>query len=331
MMVYEWLIEIPQSLGPAWRVIARPEGKRCLVIASRGRTVARQKSGTVLATFPSALPNGSKKTRRARTSFCMLDAVYHEPDATFYVIDALAWNGVHLAGTSMDCRTMWVQANLEHSPAAGQPGPGHTHRIRPCPVHVCTEEGLRAAYAGAVPYERDGLLFMHRDTPYVMEANPYTLQWKDEHCSRWAVDTGGDGSRLEAQEVVLAFQQDGSVATGDAPSPVTLGRMPAAVLQQYGHKMKAGLLLRFRVGPGGFYLGEDGMPVGADLQWVGVANQRRAAADLYSRIVFKWQARSQGSKFEAILDVVRGNAGVDTAAQLPIFDAIDAQADAEMT
>lgn len=32
---YEWMIEMPEDLGPSWRVMARPEGKRCLVVAGR--------------------------------------------------------------------------------------------------------------------------------------------------------------------------------------------------------------------------------------------------------------------------------------------------------
>lgn len=35
LMGTEWLIEVPQTLGPAWRVLARPEGKRCLLVATR--------------------------------------------------------------------------------------------------------------------------------------------------------------------------------------------------------------------------------------------------------------------------------------------------------
>lgn len=35
LMKYEWMVGIPDDLGPAWRVLARPEGKRCLMIASR--------------------------------------------------------------------------------------------------------------------------------------------------------------------------------------------------------------------------------------------------------------------------------------------------------
>ena len=33
--------------GPGWYVLARPEGKRVLVVSAKGETVARQMSGAV--------------------------------------------------------------------------------------------------------------------------------------------------------------------------------------------------------------------------------------------------------------------------------------------
>ena len=42
-----------------WLVMARPEGRRCLVIASRGRTVAKDITGRTFLQFASALPGGS--------------------------------------------------------------------------------------------------------------------------------------------------------------------------------------------------------------------------------------------------------------------------------
>lgn len=69
-------------------------------------------------------------------------------------------------------------------------------------MHVCDPEGLQAAYSGEVPYQRDGMVIIHKDSPYVMEANPYALQWKDAACSRWAIDTDKNGEAVEFQEVV---------------------------------------------------------------------------------------------------------------------------------
>ena len=71
-----------------------------------------------------------------------------------------------------------------------------------CDVHICNEEGLTAAYHGEVPFTRDGLLFAHQDSPYVLEGNPFVLQWKDTHCSRWAVHTDKDGAAMAEQQLV---------------------------------------------------------------------------------------------------------------------------------
>lgn len=72
-------------------VLPRPEGRRCLVISSKGGTTSWQRNGTVLHRFPSALPNGSQYTQAAAEIFCILDCVFHEPDATYYVMDLMCW------------------------------------------------------------------------------------------------------------------------------------------------------------------------------------------------------------------------------------------------
>lgn len=48
LMHPDWLTDIPADLGPNWLVLPRPEGPRCLVIASRGRTTSRLRNGVVL-------------------------------------------------------------------------------------------------------------------------------------------------------------------------------------------------------------------------------------------------------------------------------------------
>lgn len=80
--------------------------------------MARLKSGELQRVFPSALPNGSNKTRRPPHVFCMFDAIFHEPDQTYYLVDYMAWNGVHLCSSSLDCRAHWARCQFEHSSAA---------------------------------------------------------------------------------------------------------------------------------------------------------------------------------------------------------------------
>jgi hypothetical protein len=106
---------------------------------------------------------------------------------------------------------------------------------------------------------------------------------------------------------VLAYRCNGSLVTSDRPEGVVLGRMPEAVLQHFGDKMKEGLLLRFRVGQKGFSLDSNGDIKGADLQWVGVANQLRHA-DQISRIVFQWQLRTSQVRVGDLFEAVRRDA-----------------------
>lgn len=121
---------------------------------------------------------------------------------------------------------------------------------------------------------------------------------------------------------VLAFQPDGTLLTGDRPQGVALGRLPTSVLDRFKEKMKAGLLLRFRIGAHGFYLGSDGDIAGADLQWVGVANQNRPAADLHSRTVFQWQMRhGKEVTMQALLAAAAANEHQPACAPLPISHA----------
>lgn len=47
---------------------------------------------------------------------------------------------------------------------------------------------------------------------------------------------------------------------------------------------RPGKLLRFEIGPGGIQM-HDGQPIGADLKYVGAANQRRGRADACSKVV----------------------------------------------
>lgn len=122
---------------------------------------------------------------------------------------------------------------------------------------------------------------------------------------------------------VLAYQDGGTLVTGDTPDPVPLGQLPTDVVQRFADKLRPGLLLRFTVGPQGFFLDDQGGVAGADLRWQGVASQLRGAADKYSRIVFQWQQRSGAGhavSFDDLLCRVQQNADAPASASLPIHD-----------
>lgn len=49
----------------------------------------------------------------------------------------------------------------------------------------CNIEGLKRAYAGELPYQREGLLFVHKDSFYLHGLNPNVLVWKDLATSKY--------------------------------------------------------------------------------------------------------------------------------------------------
>ena len=96
--VPQWMTEIPPDLNgkggskcEGWYVFPRPEGRRCLVTASKGTTVARDANGGVLGRFQSALPCGSRRTNRGRGNYCILDCIFNFDTSTYYVLDLLCW------------------------------------------------------------------------------------------------------------------------------------------------------------------------------------------------------------------------------------------------
>jgi len=92
LMQPEWLVEIPSNLPSDWYVIPRPEGQRCLVIASKGYTISRLRNGVVADRFESGLPSGNSGTRGGEE--CILDCVFHGPNSTYYVLGEVVCVGV---------------------------------------------------------------------------------------------------------------------------------------------------------------------------------------------------------------------------------------------
>jgi hypothetical protein len=79
-------------------------------------------------------------------------------------------------------------------------------------------------------------------------------------------------------------------------------RLPQEFVQQMGPKLlRAGRLLRFSIRSGGLLFNTDGSPAGADLAYEGPANQRRGRADVFSKVLFQWQARRQPVQLNALL------------------------------
>ena len=135
--------------------------------------------------------------------------------------------------------------------------------LLPTVTMLCDAEGLHHTYSSTVPFQRDGLYFLHKEGHYSLGTTPLAVLWKDEACSQYVIDTDANGVVPEhqvcgmqcysqcnplllkalhvkntaythlvciVQSVTLEYRMDQTVATADNP-PVVLGRMPAHFVQ----------------------------------------------------------------------------------------------------
>eukprot|EP00897_Mesotaenium_endlicherianum_P004247 jgi/Mesen1/3850/ME000207S02868 len=121
LMLPEWMLDVPPRLPQDWYVMARPEGKRCLVITSNGTTVSRLRNGRILHRFPSALPNGAKTrqvaaaahfrlfwvhSKLAETGALELPSHFHKFQHAHYALGitplALLWKDAHCSPYVID-------------------------------------------------------------------------------------------------------------------------------------------------------------------------------------------------------------------------------------
>ncbi|CAN1129893.1 SNUPN [Linum perenne] len=159
LMLPEWMIDIPDHLNQDWYVFARPAGKRCFVVASNGTTVSRERNGSILHNFPSALPNGAKTRQPSGPahSYSILDCIFHEADQTYYVIDMVCYGSHSLYDCTAEFRFFWLNSKLAETGASGSPSYHHKYRFSTIPVYSCDQNGLLAAYTEATPYVKDGI------------------------------------------------------------------------------------------------------------------------------------------------------------------------------
>ncbi|XP_004297553.1 PREDICTED: snurportin-1 [Fragaria vesca subsp. vesca] len=298
LMLPEWMIDVPHRLPHDWYVLPRPSGKRCFVVSSDGTTISRQRNGTVLHRFPSALPHGSRnRDGSGPPSYSILDCIFHEMDQTYYVIDMVCWKNYSYYNCSTEFRFTWLEEKLRETNARDAPSYYHKYRFSLVPWGCCDLAGLHEAYAGEVPFVKDGLLFYNKHAHYQPGNTPLALVWKDEHCSQYVIDTDNKGQVPSHQQVVLELQDDGKVTTSDDP-PVVFGCLNLDFIQQSG--LKTGCLLRFAIGDGGLTI-VDGKLERADLHYLGMSNRARAFADTCSKIMFQSMARGSPLRIDDLV------------------------------
>ncbi|TYZ61531.1 hypothetical protein PybrP1_006855 [[Pythium] brassicae (nom. inval.)] len=300
LMVPEWMVDVPRDLngkgselGAGWYVLPRPEGKRCLVVANSGLTVARIPSGSILKKFPSALPSGSHKTNSSTEAYCILDCIFHEHDSTFYVLDVMCWKGYLLYNCTTEFRLYWLRDKLSES-AISTATPANPFRFLPVPCYESDEHGIMEAYSTTFPFLKDGLLFYLKAAHYELGLSPLALVWKDANTSRYFVYT-------EKPSIVLRLDDASNFTTLEG---ITLFSADPEFLQQ--HELSEGDLAKFSFEHG--YIDGEQVPRLTGLTFDKRCSPQRALADSWTKILFQYNARSSGVQIQHILEAAKANA-----------------------
>jgi hypothetical protein len=249
----EWMTEIPSDLcqyssaaqdqgqgdgnGTSshikynWYVRPRPEGKRCLVIASKGKTVSYLESGTVLHHFRSLLPGGGGVSgygsNSRHDSSAILDCIYSPAERVYRILDLMNWNEMSCYECDAEFRLYWLQTKYSETPGLATPPPIlHSYSFQLVPWWECDGNGLIQAYSAPLNYQRNGLLFYHREGHYETTLTPLVLLWKDHHVTRYLDQSEGETQR---RRIPIALQCQAMLPDSSDPSVCSAAAAAASV------------------------------------------------------------------------------------------------------
>ena len=201
------MIAVPENLGRDWLVLLRPEGQRCLVVLSSNTVTLRGRNGAVLGSFVLD-PFAVKKT----DSVAVFDAMYGFDESsmrkTVFIFDVLLLKGNELIFSDFEFRQFFLK---EHWPfVSGSVPVLGGFEAEDVPefrlVESLPASQVEKLYSDPSPFTPDSLQFFKRTGKYVNGLSGETLLFRDEHLSRFAIDTkhdeGFDGK--ETMEIVLS-------------------------------------------------------------------------------------------------------------------------------
>lgn len=191
-----WMESLPLDAVHRWLLQSRAEGARVHVVARRGRTVSRNKNGSMLHTrFSSALPHGGAAATAAHAGpvavavavagasaaedaspVTALDCVWNEATQSFLVLDCLVFNNLHLSESTAEFRMHWLWQKFQDMGAAAFAAPFPLSA--PAPVPAAAEPGSGMG-ATAPPALRWLTLPASAHSPYpfhLLESLPCTAE-----------------------------------------------------------------------------------------------------------------------------------------------------------
>ncbi|CAL4092040.1 unnamed protein product [Meganyctiphanes norvegica] len=173
LMLSEWLVDIPEDFSTSYICLPCPVGKRSLIVASEGRTIAYAKNGSRVDQFPSSLPGGCR--RSGRGGYTILDCIWSQFNNTYYILDMIFWLNQPLMESETDFRFEWLKSRIDEECSGISVETRYNQRkfVR-VPFYDCSNESLTKLLAFEMPYEAslDGLLFYHKETHYTHGATP---------------------------------------------------------------------------------------------------------------------------------------------------------------
>lgn len=190
-MLSEWLVDRPMDFESEWVLKATPVGRRCLVFARKGETVAYSRTGQFIKAFQSALPGGCHMhISHCRRQFAIVDCIYVQHTNAFYLMDALAWSEHKLYESEASFRFFWLQSRFnENQDKFLTISSKNESRFYCLNTYSASDQDILTALNNDPIIKEhnlqlDGLLFFHVRGPYVPGANPLVLWIKPEMVNR---------------------------------------------------------------------------------------------------------------------------------------------------
>ncbi|XP_028411813.1 snurportin-1-like isoform X2 [Dendronephthya gigantea] len=165
LMMSEWLVDLPENFDNEWTMVISPIGKRCLIVASRGRTTCYTKSGYSLNRFQSLLPGGCRDSGKP-SDYTLLDCVYSELHRTFFILDVMCWRGHPVYDSETEFRFYWSNTKLGEQPELAKESKQNPYKFVAAETCSCDRQSIFDALASERHYQIDGILFYHKQAHY---------------------------------------------------------------------------------------------------------------------------------------------------------------------
>ncbi|KAL3867503.1 hypothetical protein ACJMK2_044704 [Sinanodonta woodiana] len=171
LMLSEWLLEVPENFKEDWITVVCPVGRRCMLVASKGKTVVYAKGYRIPGYFVSILPGGNRKEGK---DFTILDVIYNETERTYYILDVMYWDGQAVYNMETVARFAFLHQKIIGIPDLGKVWPLNHYIFSALKNYPCTKEGIETSLRNA-KYEVDGVLFYHKTAKYEPGSTPLVL------------------------------------------------------------------------------------------------------------------------------------------------------------